>query len=56
MDLTSLVVQIVAGALGGSAAGAAAKQYSLGTLGNIIAGAIGGGVVGQLIGAVAKAA
>ena len=34
MDLTSLLVQIVAGAIGGSAAGTAAKQYSLGTLGN----------------------
>ena len=34
MDLTSLLVQVVAGALGGSAAGAAAQQYSLGTLGN----------------------
>ena len=53
MDLTSLLVQIVAGAIGGSAAGAVAKQYSLGTLGNAIAGAIGGGIVGQLIGAVA---
>ena len=42
--------------MGGSAAGAAAKQYSLGTLGNAIAGAIGGGVVGQLIGAVAGSA
>ena len=42
MDLTSLLVQVVAGALGGSAAGAAAKQYSLGALGNAIAGAIGG--------------
>jgi uncharacterized membrane protein YeaQ/YmgE (transglycosylase-associated protein family) len=41
MDLTGLLVQVVAGALGGSAAGAAAKQYSLGTLGNAIAGAIG---------------
>ena len=55
-DLTSLLVQIVAGAIGGSAAGAAAKQYSLGTLGNAIAGAIGGGIVGQLIGAVAGTA
>jgi hypothetical protein len=45
-----------AGAIGGSAAGAAAKQYSLGTLGNAIAGAIGGGMVGQLIGAVAETA
>ena len=53
MDLTSLLVQVVSGALGGSAAGAAANQYSLGTLGNAIAGAIGGGIVGQLVGTLA---
>ena len=50
MDLTGLLVQVVSGAIGGSAAGAAAKQYSLGTLGNAIAGAVGGGMVGQLVG------
>ena len=38
------------GAVGGSTAGAAAKQYSHGALGNAIAGAIGGGIVGQLVG------
>jgi len=52
MDLTSLLVQLASGAVGGSAAGAAAKQYSLGALGNAIAGAVGGGVVGQLLGTV----
>ena len=50
MDLTALLVQLVSGAVGGSAAGAGAKQYSLGALGNAIAGAIGGGIVGQLVG------
>jgi hypothetical protein len=30
MDLTALIVQLVSGAVGGSAAGAVAKQYSLG--------------------------
>jgi uncharacterized membrane protein YeaQ/YmgE (transglycosylase-associated protein family) len=53
MDLTSLLVQVVSGALGGSAAGAAAKQYSLGAVGNAIAGAVGGGIAGQLIGTMA---
>jgi uncharacterized membrane protein YeaQ/YmgE (transglycosylase-associated protein family) len=38
------------GCVGGTAAGAAANQYSLGTLGNAIAGAVGGGIMGQLIG------
>ena len=50
MDLTSLLVQLVSGAIGGSAVGATAQQYSLGGLGNAIAGAIGGGIVGQLVG------
>jgi len=50
MDLTNLLVQVVSGAIGGSAAGGIAKQYSLGTLGNAIAGAIGVGIVGQLVG------
>ena len=50
MDLTGLLVQVISGAIGGSAAGAAAKDYSVGALGNAIAGAIGGGIVGQLIG------
>lgn len=50
MDITSLIVQLVAGAIGGNAAGAAMKQYSLGTLGNTIAGVLGGGIGGQLVG------
>jgi hypothetical protein len=36
MDLTSLLVQLVSGALGGTAAGAAAKNYSLGAVGGVI--------------------
>jgi len=50
MDIASLLVQVISGAVGGAGAGAAAKQYSLGTIGNIIAGAVGGGITGQLIG------
>ena len=46
--LINLVVQIIAGAIGGNAAGAA-KNVNLGTIGNTITGAIGGGVGGQLI-------
>ena len=47
--LINLIIQIVAGALGGNAAGAASKDMSLGTAGNTIAGAIGGGVGGQIL-------
>jgi uncharacterized membrane protein YeaQ/YmgE (transglycosylase-associated protein family) len=41
MDLTSLLVQVISGAVGGVGTGAAAKNYSLGTIGNVIAGAVG---------------
>jgi hypothetical protein len=47
--IISFIVQIVAGALGGNAAGAGLKDLSLGTTGNTIAGAIGGGVGGQIL-------
>ena len=52
MDLTALIIQLIAGALGGNAAGAASKDLSLGPLGNSIAGALGGGVGGQILNAV----
>jgi uncharacterized membrane protein YeaQ/YmgE (transglycosylase-associated protein family) len=51
MDMTSLIIQLIIGAIGGNAAGAAMKNYSLGTLGNTIAGVVGGGVGGQILGA-----
>lgn len=50
MDLTSLLIQVVSGAIGGNAAAAATKNDALGTLGNTIAGALGGGVGGQILG------
>jgi uncharacterized membrane protein YeaQ/YmgE (transglycosylase-associated protein family) len=45
----NFIVQIIAGGLGGYAAGAALKNYTFGTIGNIIWGAIGGAVGGQLL-------
>ena len=42
MDLVGLWVQAISGAVGGSAVGSAAKNYSLGPIGNAIAGAVGG--------------
>ena len=50
MDLTSLLIQAVSGAIGGNAANAVAKNDALGTLGNTIAGALGGGLGGQILG------
>jgi hypothetical protein len=50
--LINLVIQLVAGVVGGNAAGAALKDYNLGNIGNTIAGAIGGVGGGQLLQAV----
>ena len=47
--LVSLLIEIVAGAIGGNVVGAASKDISLGSLGNTVAGAIGGGVGGQIL-------
>src|SRR6266576_1727433 len=49
--IINLIIQIIAGAVGGNAAGAASKDISLGTLGNTIAGAVGGVGGGQLLSA-----
>ena len=63
MDLTSLLVQAVGGALGGAGGGKAVKPADLGPLGNILAGAVGGaggalatgggGILGSLLGTAA---
>jgi hypothetical protein len=44
-----LIIQLVAGAVGGNIAGSALKQFDLGTLGNSVAGIVGGGIGGQLL-------
>ena len=51
MDTGGLIVQLIAGAVGGNAAGAALKKLSLGTVGNSLAGILGGGLGGQLLAA-----
>ena len=53
MDPTSLIIQLVAGAVGGNVAGGILKNLNLGMLGNSLAGVVGGGIGGQIIGAVA---
>lgn len=47
--LLTIIIQAIAGAIGGGAAGSAMKDYSLGNIGNLIAGAVGGGVGGQIL-------
>jgi hypothetical protein len=48
MNLTTVIVQLIGGALGGYAAGKVSKELTLGTIGNAIVGAFGGGVGGQI--------
>jgi uncharacterized membrane protein YeaQ/YmgE (transglycosylase-associated protein family) len=49
--IIGLIIEIIAGIIGGNAAGAAAKNANLGTAGNSIVGGIGGLVLGQILGA-----
>jgi uncharacterized membrane protein YeaQ/YmgE (transglycosylase-associated protein family) len=49
MDITSLIIEAVSGAVGGNVAGAAMKEKSLGAIGNSIAGIVGGGLGGTLL-------
>ena len=53
--LINLIIQIIAGALGGNGAGTALKDLNLGPMGNTIAGAIGGVAGGQLLSALIPA-
>jgi uncharacterized membrane protein YeaQ/YmgE (transglycosylase-associated protein family) len=47
--MEQLLINLVAGALGGNAVGKASPTFDLGTIGNTIAGLVGGGVLGQLV-------
>jgi uncharacterized membrane protein YeaQ/YmgE (transglycosylase-associated protein family) len=44
MDMMSLLISLISGAVGGNVAGAAMQDKSLGTLGNSLAGIFGGGI------------
>ena len=50
--MEQLIIQLIAGALGGNVAGKTMKNLDLGTLGNSIAGILGGGIGGQILSAV----
>ena len=47
--MEQILMNLVAGAIGGNAAGKASPSFDLGTIGNTIAGLVGGGVLGQLV-------
>ena len=49
MDITSLIIEAISGAVGGNVAGAAMKEKSLGGIGNSIAGIVGGGLGGTIL-------
>ncbi len=49
MNMISLIIEIVSGAVGGNIAGVAMKENSLGTAGNSIAGIVGGGLGGAIL-------
>jgi uncharacterized membrane protein YeaQ/YmgE (transglycosylase-associated protein family) len=47
--MLALIIQLLSGAVGGNAAGAAMKSSSMGTLWNSVAGIAGGGLGGQVL-------
>jgi uncharacterized membrane protein YeaQ/YmgE (transglycosylase-associated protein family) len=47
-----IIIQLIAGAVGGNIVGGLAKQLDLGVLWNSVAGIVGGGIGGQILGAV----
>jgi hypothetical protein len=49
MDIVGLIIQLIAGAVGGNVAGKANTKFDMGGAGNSIVGAIGGVVLGQIV-------
>ena len=47
--MEQILINLIAGALGGAGAGKASPSFDLGTVGNIISGIVGGGVLGQIV-------
>ncbi len=47
--MEQILMNLVAGAIGGNAVGKASPTFDIGTIGNTIAGLVGGGALGQLI-------
>jgi hypothetical protein len=44
-----ILINLIAGALGGVATGKSSPTFDLGMIGNIISGLVGGGVLGQIV-------
>lgn len=53
--MAQIFITLLAGALGGNAAGKASSTFDIGLLGNTLAGLVGGGVLSQIVIAVSPA-
>ncbi|MFK0384709.1 MULTISPECIES: hypothetical protein [Rhizobium/Agrobacterium group] len=47
--MEQILINLIAGAVGGNAIGKTSSNFDIGTIGNTIAGALGGGLLGQLV-------
>jgi len=47
--MEQILINLIAGALGGAAVGKSSPTFDLGTIGNIISGLVGGGLLGQIV-------
>ena len=47
--MEQILINLVAGALGGVGAGKASPTFNPGTAGNVISGLVGGGILGQIV-------
>jgi len=47
--MEQILINLIAGALGGVGVGKSSPTFDLGTAGNVIAGLVGGGVLGQIV-------
>jgi hypothetical protein len=46
--MEQILINLIAGAIGGAGVGKASPNFDLGTVGNIVSGLVGGGVLGQI--------
>jgi hypothetical protein len=49
INMEQILINLIAGALGGVGVGKSSPTFDLGMIGNIISGLIGGGVLGQIV-------
>src|SRR5258707_14265262 len=47
--MEQILINLIAGALGGIGAGKSSPTFDLGMIGNVISGLVGGGVLGQIV-------